>query len=350
MLTQLSIRDYAIVESLELEFGPGMTTVTGETGAGKSIMVDALGLLLGDRSDAAAVRTGTERAEIAARFDVERLPGAQDWLAERELDLETHECVLRRTIGRDGRSRAWINGSPLPLASLRELGERLVDIHGQHEHQSLMQRDAQRALLDEYAGLKDELTALGAAFQHWARLRRRIDELEQRSSERDARLDMLRYQVRELEDLALGANELPQLEEEHARLANAGRLLDTCRQVLDAVYEGEPVSAQGLLGSAAATFVTAARWKLLSEMMGGSHLPYGIYFYYLALTRVIGQILPTVLVDVLGRGAALRAAGSDSRLGQLIAPVVLERLLDLLLPLTLQIGRASCRERVSSPV
>ncbi|HMW41802.1 MAG TPA: AAA family ATPase, partial [Plasticicumulans sp.] len=183
MLTQLSIRDYAIVESLELEFGPGMTTVTGETGAGKSIMVDALGLLLGDRSDAAAVRTGTERAEIAARFDVERLPGAQDWLAERELDLETHECVLRRTIGRDGRSRAWINGSPLPLASLRELGERLVDIHGQHEHQSLMQRDAQRALLDAHAGLKTELTALGAAFQHWARLRRRIDELAQRGAE-----------------------------------------------------------------------------------------------------------------------------------------------------------------------
>ncbi|HMV38069.1 MAG TPA: DNA repair protein RecN [Plasticicumulans sp.] len=251
MLTQLSIRDYAIVESLELEFGPGMTTVTGETGAGKSIMVDALGLLLGDRSDAAAVRTGTERAEIAARFDVERLPGAQDWLAERELDLETHECVLRRTIGRDGRSRAWINGSPLPLASLRELGERLVDIHGQHEHQSLMQRDAQRALLDAHAGLKTELTALGAAFQHWARLRRRIDELAQRGAERDARLDMLRYQVRELEDLALGADELPQLEEEHARLANAGRLLDTCRQVLDALYEGEPVSAQGLLGTAA---------------------------------------------------------------------------------------------------
>lgn len=251
MLTQLSIRDYAIVERLELELGAGMTAVTGETGAGKSIMVDALGLLLGDRSDAAVVRAGAERAEIAARFDVERLPGAQDWLTERELDLETRECVLRRTIGRDGRSRAWINGSPLPLASLRELGERLVDIHGQHEHQSLMQRDAQRALLDEYAGLKQELIALGAAFQHWARLRRRIDELEQRSAERDARLDMLRYQVRELEDLALGADELPQLEEEHARLANAGRLLDTCRQVLDAVYEGEPVSAQGLLGSAA---------------------------------------------------------------------------------------------------
>ena len=114
-----------------------------------------------------------------------------------------------------------------------------------------MQRDAQRALLDAHAGLKTELTALGAAFQHWARLRRRIDELAQRGAERDARLDMLRYQVRELEDLALGADELPQLEEEHARLANAGRLLDTCRQVLDALYEGEPVSAQGLLGTAA---------------------------------------------------------------------------------------------------
>lgn len=251
MLTHLQIRDFAIVEYIELELSAGMTAVTGETGAGKSIMVDALGLLLGDRADSGVVRHGAERAEISAAFDLEQLPAAQDWLAERDLDAD-RDCWLRRTIGRDGRSRAYINGTPLPLASLRDLGERLVDIHGQHEHQSLMKRDAQRALLDAFAGLGAELEQLASAFQSWAHIRRQIDELEQRSAEREARLDMLRYQARELEELGLGPDELSQLEDEHRRLANAGRLLDSSQRVLDTLYENDACSAQSLLGHAAA--------------------------------------------------------------------------------------------------
>ncbi|TCO83830.1 DNA replication and repair protein RecN [Plasticicumulans lactativorans] len=258
MLLHLQIRDFAIVDALELDLAPGLTAVTGETGAGKSIMIDALGLLLGDRAEAELVRSGAERAEISAAFDLGHLSAAQAWLAERDLDRDG-ECLLRRTIGRDGRSRAYINGTPQPLAALKDLGERLVDIHGQHEHQSLMRRDAQRELLDDYAGLREALAELGGHFQRLARARRRLDELAARSAERDARLDMLRYQVQELDALALAAGELAELDAEHARLANAGRLLASSQEALERLYEGEEVSAQALLADAAGSLDALAR-------------------------------------------------------------------------------------------
>ncbi len=250
MLTHLQIRDFAIVDRVELEFDAGMTAVTGETGAGKSIMLDALGLLLGDRAEAGVVREGADRAEISAVFAIDRYPAARAWLAERELEADGAECALRRVIGRDGRSRAFINGTPQPMSALAEFGERLVDIHGQHEHQSLMKRDAQRLLLDGYARLDAELARLAALHKRWQALGRERETLERAGAERDSRLELLRYQVRELEALGLAADELPQLEDEHARLANAGRLLDTCEQVLHALYEREHGSAQALLADA----------------------------------------------------------------------------------------------------
>ncbi len=150
MLTQLRIRDFAIVEELELELATGMTAVTGETGAGKSILVDAIGLLLGDRADNGVIRHGADRADLSASFDLDALPAARAWLAERDLDHD-RECHLRRVVARAGRSRGYINGVPQSTQALRELGEQLVDIHGQHEHQSLLRREAQRQLLDDYA-------------------------------------------------------------------------------------------------------------------------------------------------------------------------------------------------------
>jgi DNA repair protein RecN (Recombination protein N) len=162
MLLNLHIRDFAIVDNLEIDFSPGMSALTGETGAGKSILLDALGLLLGDRADAASVRHGQERAEISAGFDVSHCPPASDWLRDHDMD-NREDCQLRRVISREGRSRAYINGSSVPVASLRELGEHLVDIHGQHEHQSLLRRDLQRSLLDnhgKHGKLLDNLQAV----------------------------------------------------------------------------------------------------------------------------------------------------------------------------------------------
>jgi len=246
MLVHLQIRDFAIVEYLELDFSAGMCALTGETGAGKSIMIDALGLLLGDRADSAVVRHGAERAEVSAMFDLQDLPAARAWLAERDLAAE-EECHLRRVVNASGRSRAYIAGSPQPLQAIKEFGELLVDIHGQHEHQSLMKRDAQRQLLDDYAGCEPLLTELAGYFRQWRDLRRKLDALRQAGDERNARLDLLRYQVQELRALDLKHDELAELDEEHRRLANAGRLLDACQQALGRLYDDEDLSAQRLL-------------------------------------------------------------------------------------------------------
>ncbi|WP_455385025.1 AAA family ATPase, partial [Acidihalobacter prosperus] len=151
MLTHILIRDFAIIDRLELDLEAGMTALTGETGAGKSILVDAIGLVLGDRADSSVVRAGSERAEISVSLDLTQVPDAQAWLAERELDTG-EECVVRRIIGQDGRSRTYLNGSPATLQMLRELGEQLVNIHGQHAHQALGHRDHQRDILDLQAG------------------------------------------------------------------------------------------------------------------------------------------------------------------------------------------------------
>ncbi len=246
MLTYLQIRDFVIVDALELDLAPGMSAMTGETGAGKSIMVDALGLLLGDRADSGIVRQEARQADIGAVFDLDRLPAAKAWLRERDLD-DGDECHLRRVISRQGRSRAYINGALQPLQALKQFGELLVDIHGQHEHQSLLKRDVQRQLLDDYAGNQDLLAELKEHYQRWHRLRQTLESLRQTGDERNARLDLLRYQVRELEALDLKEGELSGLEAEHLRLANAGRLLETCQQALGWLYEDEPVSAQSLL-------------------------------------------------------------------------------------------------------
>ena len=241
MLTQLRIRDFAIVEELELELASGMTAITGETGAGKSILVDAISLLLGDRADSDVIRHGAERADLSALFDLDALPAARAWLAERDLDRDG-ECQLRRVIARTGRSRGYINGVPQPTQALRELGERLVDIHGQHEHQSLLRREAQRQLLDDYAGNQALAVELAEQYQTWSRLRRELRDLRQAASERDARLDILRYHLRELAALNLAEGEVAHLESEQRRLAHASQLLDTSQRLLGWLSEDDESS------------------------------------------------------------------------------------------------------------
>ncbi len=246
MLTALSISHYAIVDALEIEFGPGLTVVTGETGAGKSIMIDALALTLGDRADAGAVRPGADRADIVATFDVSRLEAARGWLAERELDADG-DCILRRTVGADGRSRAFINGKPSTLADLKAVGELLIDIHGQHEHQSLLRRDTHRALVDQFGGLDAQARAVSTAFRAWRGKRDELAALEQAAADRDARRDLLKFQVDEFDRLALKAGEYAQLDAEHKRLANIDGLRAACEQAFALVYEHEDGAARDRL-------------------------------------------------------------------------------------------------------
>ena len=249
MLTYLGIRDFAIIDELALELGPGLTALTGETGAGKSIVVDALALAAGGRAAADVVRQGAERAEIAATFDIGARTAARRWLESQAIDCEG-ECILRRVVGRDGRSRAFINGQPVPLQTLRELGEQLVDIHGQQEFVSLTRRAAQLELLDAH-GRHEALTQqVRDGHERWRALRAEWEELAAAGRDRDARLELLRYQVHELQALALKGAEIPDLLAEQRRHAHSGRLIEGVRQALDLVYEQESFSAHEALARA----------------------------------------------------------------------------------------------------
>lgn len=248
MLAEITIRNFAIIDRLAVEFGAGMTVLSGETGAGKSILVDALSLILGERADGAAVREGAERADITARFALIDAPAAAAWLADHELDGD-EECVIRRVVAREGRSRGWINGTPMPVRELRELGQHLVDIHGQHAHQSLLKREAQRDLLDEYGEHASARSTVEKAAETLRATRSAIERIEQRDGRGESRLDLLRYQVDELEALALGPDELSALEAEHKRLASAERLIGDGQRALALLYEAEDGAATERLGA-----------------------------------------------------------------------------------------------------
>lgn len=249
MLNHIHIRDFVIIDELNLDLQSGMSVLTGETGAGKSILIDALGLALGDRADSDVVRHGCKRADIIANFELADLPEAQAWLEENELDDDS-QCLIRRTIAAEGRSKGFINGSPVPMQSLRELGELLIDIHGQHEHQSLMRADAQRQLLDDYGKHSPLLDQLASACKTWREANDEYERLHQAASDRDSRLDFLRYQVQELETLAPQENEYAELEQEHVRLANVGRLQESAHRQIDSLSENEQSSVTTLLSRA----------------------------------------------------------------------------------------------------
>jgi DNA repair protein RecN (Recombination protein N) len=243
MLTHLSIRHFTIVEQLDIELGGGMTAITGETGAGKSIMLDALGLCLGDRADARSIRPGCEQAEITACFDVSGVPAARQWLEDNAL-AEGEECLLRRVIGAD-RSRAFINGRPATVQQCARLGEHLVDIHSQHAHQSLLRRDVQRALLDDYASAAQNASQVAELARAWAQTAERLHALRESSEDSEARRQLLQYQVGELDELAASADEIDQLEAEQKQLANAEDILQSAGQALALCEELEGSAQHG---------------------------------------------------------------------------------------------------------
>jgi DNA repair protein RecN (Recombination protein N) len=231
MLTDLNIHNYAIADLIELELNSGMTAITGETGAGKSITLDALGLALGDRADSASVGSNGEKAEITASFDISDNIQAQSWLGDRELDNDG-DCLLRRVVKRDGKSKAYINNRPATVQDMRQLGELLINIHGQHEHQALLKRDTQRQIVDDYAGNQTLASKVRAAFELWNHTTSKLENLRNASSENAAKVEFLRYQIQELEQLAIADGELEKLEEEQKTLANAETIIVSCQQAL----------------------------------------------------------------------------------------------------------------------
>ncbi|OEF28588.1 DNA repair protein RecN [Vibrio rumoiensis] len=248
MLSHLSINNFAIVKSLQLELFKGMTTITGETGAGKSIAIDALSLCLGGRADSNMVRPGEEKTDITASFTLDDNINATRWLEDNEL-LESSECIIRRIITNEGRSRAFINGNPVPLSQLKALGQTLVNIHGQHAHHQLMKQEHQLTLLDQYAGHQQLIQTSKKAYSDWRQLQNQLKTLRANSQDNLAQKQLLEYQVKELDELALAENEFEELEQEHKVLSSSGQIAVTCQQAINELYEGEEVNALGLLNS-----------------------------------------------------------------------------------------------------
>src|ERR1035437_5626096 len=237
MLSTLSIRDFVIVDSIELEFTPGFTVFTGETGAGKSILIDALALALGGRGDARVVREGAAKADIRAEFATGDAVGA--WLAANEFNSDEGGVLLRRVIDNAGRSKAFINGIAATATQLRDLGEMLVDIHGQHVHQSLLKSDAQRALLDSHAGLQQDAKAVAAAYKTWRATTRQREELETNANSVLLERERLEWQVGELERLAAKHGEWDEISDEHKRLSHAASLIEGAQEALTMISEAD---------------------------------------------------------------------------------------------------------------
>jgi DNA repair protein RecN (Recombination protein N) len=244
MLVHLGVRDLAIVDNLELDLGPGMTVLSGETGAGKSLLVDALELAVGGRASAELVRAGAQAAEVNAVF--EPGPAARAWLAERELAADPGECIVRRTVSAQGRSRAFVNGRPIPVGDLRSLGARLVDVHGQHAHQALLDASHPRTLLDTFGEHRELLAGLARSHTRIRELQREIDALEGDERDPGAHLEFLRFQIAELEAQPVGTEDLRRIADEHRRLAHAAELLAAVSHTQTLIADDTPGAGAAL--------------------------------------------------------------------------------------------------------
>ncbi|MBT4492884.1 MAG: DNA repair protein RecN [Gammaproteobacteria bacterium] len=242
MLTHLSIQNLTLVDHLELEFNPGMSAITGETGAGKSIMLGALGLALGDRADSSLIATQADKAEICASFDLSTNIEATAWLNAKELN-DDNACILRRVVSADGRSRAFVNGSSMTLTELRELSEMLLDIHSQHEHQSLLKKETHRRLLDEFGGLTEVVNELTERFERMTSLSMQLENLKSDAQEQSARVQLLSYQSEELTSLNIAEDELEDLEQEQKRLNAADQTRTTLTEIISLCSKDDETSA-----------------------------------------------------------------------------------------------------------
>lgn len=248
MLTQLSVNNFAIVRHLVLDLEQGMSVITGETGAGKSIAIDALGLCLGYRSESSMIRHGADKADISATFFMQPNSPAYQWLAERELldEENPQECILRRMINLEGRSKAFVNNHPIPASQLRELGQYLIHLNGQHAPQLLLKNEYQLELIDNYANLHADLAEMQQSYQYWRKQYQLRKNYHQQCAENEARKQLLQYQVEELDEFAIKDNEFEEMEETHARLSNAESLTELSQSVLE-VLSDDNVNADSLI-------------------------------------------------------------------------------------------------------
>ena len=248
MITQLTINNFAIVDQLLVDFTTGMTAITGETGAGKSIAIDALGLCLGNRSDASAIRNGADRVDISASFVLDDTPAAHSWLTENQLD-EGNECILRRVINQDGRSKAFINGRAVPISQLKDLGQMLIQIHGQHEHQRLLRSDYQQILLNHYMNEPTLLSQMQQAYKQWKSATQAYQQYQASKQERDAHLQLLQYQLKELNEFSPIDGEYQLIDEEYKKLSNSEQLINLSQQSIMLLDEADEYNVNNMLNS-----------------------------------------------------------------------------------------------------
>jgi DNA repair protein RecN (Recombination protein N) len=246
MLESIQIKNFAIIDSLDLEFDQGLTALTGETGAGKSILLDAIKLISGDRADSDNVKSGQDRAEINVCFDIQNHPKAQDWLKNNEMASD-QECIIRRIVFANGRSKAFINGHNAPLSQLKNLTQMLVDLHGQHEHQSLQKTTIQQQLLDTYLNEPALIDSVKQTYKLWQQLQKQLNDVMDGSVNREQRIDLLHLYCQELNQLNLAEGEIENLQSEYNRLAHAGQLLETSGEMLGILSENDDASVQSLL-------------------------------------------------------------------------------------------------------
>ena len=249
MLRNLNIHNFTLVRELDIEINDGMSVVTGETGAGKSIMLDALALTLGSRADASLISIGSDRAEIIATFDIYGNESARQWISERELQDED-TCILRRVLTRDGRSRGFINGSPSTLSDMRQIGSLLADIHSQHEHQSLLSQETHRRLLDEYGVHKDLTSEISELHREFQDKESRLQQLIRTAGKESSKLQLLEYQLEELQAISVTSGEAKGLEAEQKRLSNAEDIHFRCNQAIELCRDNDSNNVSAMLAHA----------------------------------------------------------------------------------------------------
>ncbi len=259
MLHELSIRNFATVESLQIEFNPGMSVITGETGAGKSVILGALSLTLGDRADKGTVRGGAAKADLSAEFNIANIASAKAWLVENDLDHdESDVCILRRVITSDGRSKGYINGSPATMTSLRELGEMLIDIHSQHEHQSLLNKATHLRMLDDFNVAADLSQKMQSTWKQWQQNYHQMQQLKSATEESSAQIQLLSYQLSELDEIEIGETEVDELEAEFKILNSADTTLSAVQKALNYCSDDEENNALSAIGASVSALKSQA--------------------------------------------------------------------------------------------
>ncbi|WMJ07503.1 DNA repair protein RecN [Nitrosomonas sp. sh817] len=329
MLRQISIRNFVIVDQIDLGVLPGFTVLTGETGAGKSMMIDALTLVLGERGDANLIRLGCERAEISADFDISRLAPLVQWLNDNDLQGEPDSCLLRRIIESNGRSRNYINGHAVTLQQMRMVGEYLIAIHSQHAHQQLLQKDAQRELLDAFAGCGELAKAVESAYQHWKNCQQLRINMEERAAELLDKRDQLESQLTELSALNFSLTEWQQLQTDHSRLSHLAALMETAEMAINALSDCEsPVLGQ--LNAVVTQLQNMQEYdqqlQPIADLLESGHIQVRESLYELKHYRQNLELDPQALQQIEQRMSAIYAAARKFRVNPEQLPVLMESL------------------------